>query len=51
MKISYHAFQRHVSIAEHILDAIIKTYQELNLQDEGIPNLVNEGFQMDNISE
>jgi hypothetical protein len=38
MKISYHACQRRVSISEHFLDAMMKTYEERNL-DRGFSNL------------
>jgi len=38
MKISYHAAQRRMSISEHFLNAMMKTYEERYL-DRGFINL------------
>jgi hypothetical protein len=38
MKISYHACQRRVSVSEHFLNAMMKTYEERYL-DRGFINL------------
>ena len=51
MKISYHACMRHVSINEHFLDAMIKSYQELNLQKDGLPLLIDDQLHVEDITQ
>ena len=48
MKISYHAAQRRMSISEHFLNAMMKTYEERYL-DRGFINL--NGSEADGITQ